>query len=95
MSKNSLENSDHSSRGGRNYSLSENEIEWLSLRIFRVHNLASRGVVFKTLGFQGGRLRQCLLKATFGIMCGQLLGRQTRLEPGVGALLRAVHFSPS
>lgn len=53
MSKNSPENSDHSRRGSGNYSLSENEIEWLSLRIFRVHNLASHGVVFKTLGFQG------------------------------------------
>lgn len=82
MSKNSLEHSDHSSRGGRNYSLSENEIEWLSLRIFRVHNLASRGVVFKALGFQGGRLRQCLLKATFGIMCGKVGKRDWNLVWG-------------
>ena len=81
MSKNSLENSDHSRRGSGNYSLSENEIEWLSLRIFRVHNLASHGVVFKTLVFQGGRLRQCLLKVTFRIMCGQLLGGEGNGTP--------------
>lgn len=52
--------------------------------------------MFKTLGFQGGRLRQCLLKVTLRILlCGQLLCRQMSSESSVMALFSAVHFSPS